>query len=282
MKSIDLFKSAKGQWSTSSDLVAALEAVGAADCQALYVHTGLSFGMPNPALRRVELLEALYRALLEIAVPTICVPTFTFSFCNGVEYDVQTSRSAMGALNEYVRLRPEAVRSVDPLMSVALIGQDRDLVENLGHESIGTDSTFDKLSRRRGVKFLFLGVRPGACFTYMHHLEWKARVPYRYNRGFEGRIIDAGRSQIDRYTLFVRYRGVTPNEGSFTYEELLAAQGHLRTAQFGDSRISCVSEPEASRVYLDLLRQDPNYFISSPFDPLAADDTFLVQNMVSL
>ncbi len=162
-----LFKTAQGNPVTSDDLRAALDGVQAHDCRVLYMHSGLSFGLPNPELGRAQLLDAIYQTVRGLGVPTLCVPTFTFSFCNGEDYDSKRSRSRMGALNEYIRQRPEAVRSVDPLMSVAVVGEDRDLAENLGHASIGINSTFDKLSRRQGVKFLFLGVRLGDCFTYI-------------------------------------------------------------------------------------------------------------------
>ena len=148
---------------------------------------------PNPKLSRNELLAAIYQTLRGLATPTLCVPTFTFSFCNGEDYDTTRSKSRMGMLNEFIRRQPEAVRSVDPLMSVAVVGPDRDLAENLGQsDSVGKEIRPSiKLSRRTGVKFLFLGVRLGDCFTYMHYLEWIAGVSYRYDREFTGKITHA-------------------------------------------------------------------------------------------
>jgi aminoglycoside 3-N-acetyltransferase len=277
-----LFRTVQGTPVTSDDLRAALDCVRANDCSLLYMHSGLSFGLPNPALSRAELLNTIYHAVCALGVPTLCVPTFTFSFCNGQDYDVENSKSQMGALNEYIRRQPEAIRSVDPLMSVAMIGQDRDLVENLGKESIGANSTFDKLSRKHRVKFLFLGVHLGDCFTYMHHLEWAAKVPYRYNREFRGKIIQAGRTTEDTYTLFVRYHNVKPNNASHIYGRLLEQRGLMRSFPVGDTMVSCVGESEAREVYVDLLRQDPNYFIEVPFNSQQADPSFLVNNMVAL
>jgi aminoglycoside 3-N-acetyltransferase len=282
LKSQNLFKQADGRWVTVADLEAALRSVGADDCSVLYMHTGLSFGLPNPELSRAELLETIYQAVRSLGVPTLCVPTFTFSFCNGEDYDVVRSKSRMGALNEYIRRRPEAVRSADPLMSVAVVGEDRDLAENLGHESIGANSTFDELSRRQGVKFLFLGVRLGDCFTYMHYLEWREKVPYRYNRPFTGRVTAGGRTYEDTYTLFVRYHNVRPGSGSYTYEQILAERGLLRVAALGDNSIRCIGDPEARAVYLELLRRDPNYFIERPFRAEEADRMFVAQEMVAL
>jgi aminoglycoside 3-N-acetyltransferase len=267
---------------TGNGLRAALDGVQAHDCRVLYMHTGLSFGLPNPELSRAELLDDIYQTIRSLGVPTLCVPTFTFSFCNGEDYDSTRSKSRMGVLNEFIRCRPEAVRSVDPLMSVVVVGDDRDLAENLGHESIGTNSTFDKLSRRQGVKFLFLGVRLGDCFTYMHYLEWLAGVPYRYNREFTGKITHAGKTYEDTYRLFVRYHNVNPNAASYTYEQLLTDRGLLRVAALGDNFIYCIGEPEARAVYHELLRSAPNYFIERPFRAEEADRTFAVQNMVAL
>lgn len=277
-----LFRTAQGKPVTGDDLRAALDGVQAHDCRALYMHTGLSFGLPNPELSRSKLLEAIYQTVRSLKVPTLCVPTFTFSFCNGENYDSARSRSRMGALNEFIRRRPEAIRSIDPLMSVAVVGEDRDLAENLGHESIGVNSTFYKLSRRQGVKFLFLGVRLGDCFTYMHYLEWAAGAPYRYDREFTGKITHAGRTYEDTYRLFVRYNNVKPNAASYTYEQLLVERGLLRVAALGDHSIWCVGEPEARSVYLELLRKDPNYFIETPFRAQEADATFVAQEMVAL
>ena len=277
-----IFRTKQGKPVTSDDLRVALDQVQAQDCQVLYMHTALSFGMPNPELSRTELLECIYQAVRGLGVPTLCVPTFTFSFCNGEAYDPRSSKSRMGAINEFIRQRQEAVRSVDPLMSVAVVGEDRDLAENLGHESIGANSTFDKLSRRKKVKFLFLGVALGDCFTYMHHLEWVARVPYRYNRDFAGKITHEGRTYEDTYKLFVRYNNVKPNSASYIYQRSLAECDSLRVAAFGDNFIQCVEEPKARERYLELLSQDPNDFISNPYRAEEADRTFVAQNMVAL
>ena len=167
MKTLNLFQSGDGSWVTSATLLTILEKIKAPEASVLYIHSGLNFGTPNPDLGRKELLAHLYGLIASLGVPTICFPTFTFSFCNGEDYNVQTSRSRMGALNEYVRGLPETVRSEDPLMSSVVVGEDHDLVHNLGKDSIGTNSTFDKLHQRgSGVKFLFFGVTVSDCFTW--------------------------------------------------------------------------------------------------------------------
>jgi aminoglycoside 3-N-acetyltransferase len=116
----------------------------------------------------------------------------------------------------------------------------------------------------------------------MHYLEWVAKVPYRYNREFTGKISHNGKTYEDTYKLFVRYNNVKPNTASYTYEKLLEERGLLRVTPFGDNSIRCMSEQDARAVYLELLQNTPNYFIVNPFRQEHADDTFVTKNMVAL
>ncbi|MDD5309574.1 MAG: AAC(3) family N-acetyltransferase [Deltaproteobacteria bacterium] len=276
-----LFKTRDGKWVTDLDVAAALHAVGAAEAKVLYMHTELSFGTPNPGLGRSELLAHLFEIVMGLKVPTLCVPTFTFSFCNGEDYDVKRSRSRMGVFNEYIRQLQGTLRSVDPLMSVALTGEDLDLVSNLGHRSIGADSTFDKLHRREGAKFLFFGASPSKCFTYSHYVEEREGVYYRYNRDFTGTIVDSEGRREDTYTLFVRYRNVTPSSEGILEKEMLRT-GILRCAPCGDTVISTVDEPAAYETIAGQLRADINCYLAKPYPGDHLDREFVARNMVAL
>ena len=280
MTDISLFQLRDGSWITSSHLLSLLEKVRAQDARVLYMHTGLTFGAPNPGLSRRELLGHLYDVVASLGVPTLLVPTFTFSFCNGNDYGVQTSRSKMGALNEYIRKLPGAIRSVDPLMSSVLIGEDRDLVEDLGKHSIGANSTFDKLHRRgAAVKFLFVGTTVSECFTYTHYVEERLAIPYRYNRDFTGGITDGDRSWEDTYTLFVRYKGVMPGSSGLLESDLLR-RGLLRKVGCGTSSISCVDEPDGYGTIVEHLRENVSCYLDA--DPGDRNTEFSVDNMVAL
>jgi aminoglycoside 3-N-acetyltransferase len=281
MSNTVLFESSTGKVTTASFREALLSA-HAHEADVLYVHSGLKFGQPAKGLSRYDLLSNLVETIIDLGVKTICMPTFTFSFCNGENYDVQASKSHMGALNEHFRKRTDVTRSADPLMSVAAFGEDMNLVQDLGIQSTGKDSNFDKLNSCSNVKFLFLGVHPGDCFTYMHYLEWKADVPYRYDRDFTGEVVDNGVSTTVTKKLFVRYNGVVPNDASYTYGDLLLETGQLSKVNLGDSSLSSVSLEPARELYLSLLNDDPNYFITEPFDPDKVTDTFSAHNMVAL
>jgi aminoglycoside 3-N-acetyltransferase len=280
MKDINLFQNQDGTWITTSRILGLLEKVKAPEARILYIHSGITFGLPDPTLSRRELLGHLYEIIASLGIPTICVPTFTFSFCNGADYCVETSPSKMGALNEFIRKLPDAVRSVDPLMSTVLIGEDRDLVTGLGKNSIGENSTFDKLHRRGAdAKFLFLGTTVSECFTYTHYVEERLGSPYRYHREFSGLITQNGRSWEDTYTLFVRYKGVVPSSDGMLEEDLIH-RGLLRKEICGQSSIACVSEPDGYETIVEHLERNGSCYIAE--DPGDRNKEFTVNQMVSL
>jgi len=283
MKTTALFQDKSGNVITNIDLLKALEKIKANDCEVLYIHSSLSFGLPNPEIERTELLGNIYNVIMELKVPTICMPTYTFSFCNSKAFDCANSKSKMGALNEFFRVQDEVIRSCDPLMSVALFGSDKDLVTKIGNESIGANSNFDLLHHRKNVKFLFLGTQLGECFTYMHYLEWLFKVDYRYNRTFRGIVIEDGIKTEKKYILFVRYNGVTPNNGSFIYEQRMKKVGDAQYCSIGDTTVTIVEESIALNHYKAILQENPYFFVNMDSSFGKKDKTFILDNeMVAL
>lgn len=277
MEEVKLFLGKDGNWVTNRSLLETLLSLEADRCDILYVHTALSFGQPNPELRKGALLGELLSVLKSLGVRTLCMPTFTFSFCNGLDYNPAVSASRMGVLNEFFRKQEGVIRSADPLMSVALLGEDRDLVEGIGHVSCGENSTFDKLRHRDGVKFLFLGPKIGDCLTYMHYLEWLYGVDYRYNRVFRGNVTVGDRTSVEEYALFVRYNGVIPNTASYEFEQRMYRNGTAFTAGCGDGTLSIVDEKSAAAEYRKCLDENPYFFVDFARGALVKDKTFRLE-----
>ena len=153
MTETNLFLDKQGKWITNKSLLETLLSIEADKCDTLYIHTSVSFGQPNPQLKKSQMLGELLNVIKALGVKTICMPTFTFSFPNGKDYNPATSTSRMGVLNEFFRKQEGVIRSVDPLMSVALLGEDKDLVLNIGHSSCGENSTFDLMSPENKIAF---------------------------------------------------------------------------------------------------------------------------------
>lgn len=269
-----LFSSPAGDV-TCDSLANTLRSVGAAECDVLYIHTDMTFGLPAKGIRRNELLQDLFDILQGLGVETLVFPTFTFSFCNGEIYDVQNSKTPMGALNEFVRKSGRGVRTLDPLLSVYVIGNRLNLVDNLGRQSIGKDSNYDRLhSCGKEVRFLFFGADMRQCFTYVHYLEAIIGIPYRYNRTFTGSIIDDGRilhnQEVELYSLYANAR---LNPVPVVYNAMKEC-GHLSIDTAGSGSICCFKEKDAWNVLARLLHEEPLILTDGNFNPEIKDMTY--------
>lgn len=280
MDEVKLFQDTNLNWVTNISLRDTLLHLDADKCDILYIHWSMSFGMPNPLLKKKELLGSILDVIKSLGVRTICMPTFTFSFCNKVDFDPVNSSSKMGALNEYFRKQDGVIRSVDPLMSVALMGEDIDLVNDIGHSSCGANSTFDKLHHRENVKFLMLGAKIGDCMTFMHYLEWLYSVDYRYDRKFVGNVVVNGKTEKVEYDLFTRYNGVTPNTNSYLYEQRMYDAGLAKFAKCGDGSISVVEAKIAASFYKKCLNENPYFFVDLKGGKLVKDKTYVTNGEV--
>lgn len=265
------------------DIYKTLLSFGADQCDVLYIHTGLNFGLPNLKLRRKDLLEFLANILYKLNVPTMIMPCYTFSFCNEEIFNIYETKSSMGALNEYLRTEHHWERSHDPLMSNILYGKEQHFVKDIGKNSVGEGSTFDLLAKSGlKVKFLFFGPRVHDCFTYMHYLEAVEQVPYRYNFDFEGTIIDGENVYNDKYTLFIRDNGVEAGGGAKIYENILIERQLAKFTWLGGGAITVLDLKSAQKTYLDLLRESPNFYIEEVYNSPTRPKTFKKRKMVAL
>ena len=215
-----LFTDSSGIDYGAEDIYDTLYNIGTNDCETLFIHSDVMFGKIPAGFKREAYLSTLYEILSSLCVKNIIVPAFTYSFCNGENYDVRSSRTSMGALNEYIRKKEGRYRTLDPLLSFSVPENLSDKFKNISEHSLGTNSGFDILHGMDGVKFLFLGARLGDCFTYVHYLEKIKDVCYRFDMPFEGDITDeSGHTFHKRQYIHTACYGVKPAD-YYYFEDL--------------------------------------------------------------
>lgn len=259
-----LFNDANNNKVTVSNFVNALERLKVHNAKYVYIHSDLSFGIPNAELSRKDILATLLNIILSTGVDNIIFPTFTFSFPNKEEYSVLNSKTLMGGLNEFARKDNRGVRSLDPIMSNVHFGKDRTLVTDIGKYSCGEHSTYHKLEQSDNVLFLFFGVHPSLCFTYSHFIEERLKVPYRYNQDFTGKITDAlGKTYEDTYKFFVRCKDVVAGTNPKIIEEAYK-NGALKEEQVGDSFLYTYDKDKITDIYVKGIKNDINFMLGAP------------------
>jgi len=110
----------------------------------------------------------------------LLVPTFTYSLpaWKSDPFDFDTSSARTGAIPEYVRKRPDAIRSFHPTHSVAVVGPDATAIteKHMDYTALGIGSPFSRMLDRDAT-ILMLGTRQDTNSS-LHLMEVMAELPY--------------------------------------------------------------------------------------------------------
>jgi len=243
------------------DFTKAFKEMGVAKDDVLFVHSDVSvFGFLGRK-DRDYLLSSLVDAV-KAAVPqgTIIMPTFSYSFCKEEVYDIEETKSTVGALTEFFRGLSDVQRTRHPIFSVGVWGKDKEYFLDVGKDSFDKDSIFGKIHGKK-AKIVFLGAPFQSC-TFIHYIEQMHGVPYRFIKTFKGTIKDKGKTCEDKCTYLVRYldeREVTVDLGRF--KDYLIKNNHMRAMKLGNGRIMVVGAETLFDKGMRLLGKDINYFL---------------------
>ncbi|MDO7253935.1 AAC(3) family N-acetyltransferase [Helicobacter cappadocius] len=265
---------------TKNDILNSLLKIGAQECDYLFVHSELNFGTPNTELSKKELLGHIVDIFDSMRVKNIIMPTFSFSFCAKEDFDLKNTKSPMGILSEYFRKLQNAKRTIDPLMSCAIIGEDKDLLDISKH-SCGIGSLFDKLHHKKDVKFLFFGNRVCDCFTYSHYIERMLEVPYRYDKVFEGNIILDDKSYKDSFILPVRYANVEAFKDD-TLNKTLDKYNAIKEIKLGQTQIQIVNEKDSYKIISEAIKSNIDFMLEFPYPRDFLDKSYTYGKKVAL
>lgn len=262
-----LFHDMDGNAISSEDILNALKSVGADDCETLFIHSDIMFGTLRTGVRRKELLNAIHEQVACLGVKNLIIPTFTYSFPNNEVYNITTSKTSMGAYNEFVRKQVGRFRTDDPLLSVSVPLSLKCEFDHVSNHSLGESSALDILHHLENVKFLFLGAEMADCFTYVHYVEKMLDVPYRFDMGFEGEVIYPNGDSVHRKQyIHTQCYGVKLPPKYEYFENEMEEKGYLKKKRVGDRFISCLSENDAYREIKGHIEKNIYYYLDKPFE----------------
>ncbi len=185
---------------SKSDFVLGLAAAGLCTGDTVFLQlSAAGLGQMENAASILEASEQMLSAVLEVIGEegTLLVPAYTLSFARSEEFDPANSPAVGGGWSEtsefpeLVRHHPRAVRSSDPLYSVAGIGsRAHQLLTNLPNNSFGRDSIFDRILNSN-AKMCLIGVELRDA-TLIEFVEEALAVPWRYKKLFTGTIRQGG------------------------------------------------------------------------------------------
>jgi aminoglycoside 3-N-acetyltransferase len=136
---------------------------------------------------------------------TLILHSFSYGYIHGKEFDVDRTDSEVGPFTNYVRLLPQAMRSLHPVFSLTGIGKNaKNILSNCGKAGFGPSSPFYRLSKFNTI-FVSLGTTIGESMTYIHHLEQMHGVTYRFNQCFSHTVISKGIEVSGPWVVNLRY-----------------------------------------------------------------------------
>lgn len=136
---------------------------------------------------------------------TLALQTFSWDFCNGLTYDIKNTKSKTGSLGNIALKRKDFIRTKHPIYSFAVWGKlGKELKELENSSSFGDGSPFEYFYKF-GAKMIIANLELDHSFTFVHYVEQKCKVDYRYEKNFEGLYIDENGMESKRsYSMFVR------------------------------------------------------------------------------
>ena len=236
-----------------ADIRAALQKVSIVRGDTLYCHISFdtlgTFASPGTS-------EQLLNCLLEAVGKegTILVPTYTFSFCNQEEFDVRQSSTQRGPWStsteflEFFRKHPRAIRSRDPIYSVAGIGKRaEELLLDLPNTCFGSGSVYDRLAHAGG-KICAIGVGlPEAAFV--QHVEEMAGVPFRYKKLYTGYIRNLSVLEKTGWICSVPVLNHPEKPSEQQLDQLFRYSGKCKSVRVGSGEIICMAARDIRDVF---------------------------------
>ncbi|MEK7551821.1 MAG: AAC(3) family N-acetyltransferase [Patescibacteria group bacterium] len=238
------------------DIFQALRNLGIKHGDSVFVHSDVArFGKIIPGTKRDEYLEAFLDALKDAVGRNgnVIMPSFTYSFCKKEIFYPLYSPSTVGILSEYFRKQSGVSRSLDAIFSVAAYGPLKSYFTKVGTNCFGENSIFEKLYLKN-VKIVFVGNT--FDITYMHFIEQRFGVPYRFMKKFEGKIEVDG--ELKRYTFDYNVRDLEVDV-VYNLEKIarfLENRGVLSTVKLGYSKIRIISAVNAYDVLFEGLKNN--------------------------
>ncbi len=237
------------------NLVNALKTVRLQPGDGLLIHSAVQYlGRPertpqSHAQPEHTGLALIYNAIQAVITTeqtegTLAVPAFNFGFARGEAYDPLTTPAAgMGAFSEYVRQRPDALRTSHPMQSLAVVGRwAEDLARRDTASAFDPGSAFERMLEL-DFRLLLLGADIQAV-SMLHYSEQKAQVPYRYWKEFSGHISSGGPVLTPQgwmtktYRMFVRDLDIDARIELYPVQAYLEAQGLWASVPLNYGRIA--------------------------------------------
>jgi len=132
---------------------------------------------------------------------TLIIPTFTYSFCNNKNFNLYKTKSTLNKITELIRKNIKMKRTDDPIFSFSIKGEFENNYFKSKDTCFGKGSVFEYIYKKNAL-IGCLGCSLDRI-TFVHYVEQKRKVAYRYLKEFSGKVIDKEKKKFKKIKFFV-------------------------------------------------------------------------------
>lgn len=261
------------QYITKKGFIEALIQTGISKGDTIMVHSNIaSFGTTENFSRK-DVLNIFYEAFMEVLGEsgTLCTPAYFYEYARfGIPFDITLSpvSKELGVFSRFINSLSNRRRSPNPLTSVCAIGRNADYIcEFVNRHSYGENSAFDRLYKLN-AKFMALGIN--GAFTIKHLAEYKAGVPYLYNKIYNLPVYNNGKLIFENSIGYVRYldynieyAGPTLNSNNCIYnKDFWLHQYNINKVSYLNSDLFYIQGQDVINFLMEKIYKNPYYLLT--------------------
>ena len=243
---------------SEDDLKRAFHILPLKEGDTVFIHSNIGFfGKLDGAIDADSLCNSFFKVIQsQIGIKgTIVVPAFTYSFPRKQKFNLNSQINEMGIFSEWLRKKPDSLRSLDSSYSVVAWGKKANFFTNqVPENSFGPNSFFDRLDKEEGT---ILNLNFDAGSTYLHYLEREYNVEYRFDKTFEGLITSEGVDIKSKSTIYVRYMNDLTHPQFEKFDDIAREKGKYFVSNLGRGQIGLIRTKECRKIFEDSLVNSP-------------------------
>ena len=239
------------------DVKLCLKNLGIKSNELVMIHGDAGISAQYMHLSKTTRLDYLVEQLKQYFTPegTIIVPTFSYSFTKGEDFDKENTPSDIGLFSENFRKSYGMIRSNHPIFSVSSFGKLATFFSDSNiDDCFGTDTIFDMLYKNNGT-ILCLGCELDRI-TFVHYVEQKYNVPYRYLKTFTGSMNKSGNMTFHDVTFFVRNENLNASCDLTKFKIRALEMNKLKRSTLGRFPVYAIKARDFLNISIDLLKSD--------------------------
>ena len=207
-----------------------------------------------------NICESFFLSLKNYIGPkgTVLIPAYNYKFTKGKKYNRFTSPSEVGELGNWLIDKFPLNRTLDPVFNHFVFGRYKSRIFNCSiDEAFGEKSIFN-LIFKKNFKIICFCCSP-KVITFLHFIEKKFQVNYRYNKIFLSKIFKNKKNKLLRYKYYVGKKNI-----DYSIKEkkvIIAIKKKVVKANFGRFACYCISTKNLYKSIQQKIKKTDDYLI---------------------